>query len=69
MCEGSQEILYIHRCTTCGTSEGYAICASCVTGCHEGHEVKFVRRDRSRDNMKIGSLNPEQNRVGLDWTL
>ena len=34
------------RCTTCGTSDGYAICVSCVKGCHEGHDVKFVRRDR-----------------------
>lgn len=48
-------ILCIHRCTTCGTSEGYAICVSCVRGCHEGHEVKFVRRDRWGDNMKIAS--------------
>ncbi|KAJ7350145.1 F-box only protein 11 [Desmophyllum pertusum] len=35
-----------YRCTTCGTSDGYAICVSCVKGCHAGHEVKFVRRDR-----------------------
>lgn len=35
-----------YRCTTCGTSDGYAICVSCVKGCHEGHDVKFVRRDR-----------------------
>lgn len=35
-----------YRCTTCGTSEGYAICVSCVKGCHDGHDVEFVRRDR-----------------------
>ena len=36
------------RCTTCGTSDGYPICVSCVKGCHEVHDVKFVRRDRYR---------------------
>ncbi|XP_067019101.1 F-box only protein 11-like isoform X2 [Acropora muricata] len=35
-----------YRCTTCGTSDGFAICVSCVKGCHDGHNVEFVRRDR-----------------------
>ncbi|KAK2551742.1 F-box only protein 11 [Acropora cervicornis] len=34
------------ECTTCGTSDGFAICVSCVKGCHDGHNVEFVRRDR-----------------------
>lgn len=35
-----------YRCRTCGTSDGYAICVSCVKGCHDGHDLEFVRRDR-----------------------
>ncbi|KXJ14961.1 F-box only protein 11 [Exaiptasia diaphana] len=35
-----------YKCNTCGTTDGFAICISCVNKCHRGHNISFVRHDR-----------------------
>lgn len=36
-----------HRCHTCNTTDRNAICVNCIKKCHQGHDVEFIRHDRS----------------------
>ena len=39
--------LYVCRCRTCNTTDRNAICVNCINTCHAGHNVEFIRHDRS----------------------
>eukprot|EP01135_Chromosphaera_perkinsii_P004666 Nk52_evm15s293 gene=Nk52_evmTU15s293 len=45
-----------YRCITCGTVEGDAVCVNCITHCHKGHHVEFIRHDRFFCDCGAGSL-------------
>uniref|UniRef100_A0A671LFM8 F-box only protein 11-like n=2 Tax=Sinocyclocheilus anshuiensis TaxID=1608454 RepID=A0A671LFM8_9TELE len=36
-----------YRCHTCNTTDRNAICVNCIKKCHQGHDVEFIRHDRS----------------------
>lgn len=41
------------RCHTCNTTDRNAICVNCIKKCHQGHDVEFIRHDRSVPRFKI----------------
>uniref|UniRef100_A0A915EMP9 F-box protein 11 n=1 Tax=Ditylenchus dipsaci TaxID=166011 RepID=A0A915EMP9_9BILA len=48
-----------YRCVTCRTTDRNAICVNCISVCHRGHQVEFVRHDRFFCDCGAGTLEQQ----------
>lgn len=61
----NQNNLGSHRCHTCNTTDRNAICVNCIKKCHQGHDVEFIRHDRS---VLLTCITTNKG-CDLDWQL
>lgn len=54
-----------HRCHTCNTTDRNAICVNCIKKCHQGHDVEFIRHDRSVLTSSLVSMSS----VTTQWSV